>query len=366
MKIIYCIPSLHNSGGMERVLTLKVNYLVKKINYDITILTYTSNENIFFNLDKKVKVVNISNSYMKLYFDIFNFIKDNKPNYFISLGGKDRFILPFIKDKNIKTILEWHFSYTTPIRIIESKKGNIFSKKKALMKMFFNTIIPKYCDAFVVLTEKDKKLWEKSDINNISVIPNPCTFEDQNERKKHLFKDNEILNFINIGRLDYQKGLFDLVEIFYRLKDISSKWKLNIYGDGPLKKLLLEKINSLGLSKNISIHKPTRNIYDIYRASDCFVMSSYYEGLPMVLIESLYFSLPIISFDCDCGPSDIVHNNINGYLIKRRSIEDYSNSIRYLIDNRNKLKEFSNNSKELSNKYFIDNIMSLWINLLKK
>lgn len=366
MKIIYCIPSLHNSGGMERVLTLKINYLLEKKDYDITILTYTNNEKIFFALNKNVKIVNINSGNIILtYFKMLSFIKKSNPNYFISLGGKDRFLLPLIKDSHIKKILEWHFSYTTPIRIIESKNSGILSQKKALIKMFLNSIISKYSDIFVVLTKKDKDLWAAAGVKNIEVISNPCSFKNKNECKRGLSKNDGKLKFINVGRLDYQKGLFDLIEIFYKLKDISFSWELNIYGDGSLYNLLMERINYLGLSKNIKIHKPIKDISDKYEDSDCFVMTSYYEGLPMVLIESLYFGLPIVSFDCDCGPSDIIKNDINGYLIKERSIENYSNSIRYLINNRAKLSELSYNSKILSDDYCIDRIMPYWINLLK-
>lgn len=95
-------------------------------------------------------------------------------------------------------------------------------------------------------------------------------------------------------------------------------------------------------------------------------MTSRYEGLPMVLLEAKANKLPIVSFDIDSGPSDIIRNNLDGYLIEPFDVEEMANKVNFLIESPEKRKIFSANSDVNLEKFSKKNIMNKWLNLINK
>ena len=362
MKIIYCIHSLSNSGGMERVLTIKANWLVNN-GYDVSIYTYEKNADCFFNLDDRVKVINFyqGDSFIlraRTLFSLLLSVNSYSPNYFISMGGKDRYF-NFLVEKKIIKILEWHFSYTTPIKHVEAYNLGSISKVMAYARMFFNKKICLMYNKTIVLTEKDKKYWNYAGCNNVEVIQNPITDND-NDNDNDKKSIGSSFRFISVGRLDHQKNFHELIEIFNEIYKKNRNIILDIYGDGELKTDLIRLIHKKELSNVVFLHGNVKDIREKYDSADCYLMTSVYEGLPMVLLEALSASLPIIAYDCDCGPSDLIVDDYNGYLIYNRERERFINKALLLSLNTEMVSRFSSASKELSYKFDFDNIMNKW------
>lgn len=95
-------------------------------------------------------------------------------------------------------------------------------------------------------------------------------------------------------------------------------------------------------------------------------MTSRYEGLPMVLLEAKANKLPIISFDIDSGPSDIIRNNLDGYLIEPFDVEEMADKVNFLIESPEKRMIFSANSDVNLDKFSKKNILNKWLNLINK
>lgn len=123
--------------------------------------------------------------------------------------------------------------------------------------------------------------------------------------------------FISVGRLEYQKGQDLLIEIFKKFKDKTNTfdWKLFLVGDGSQRKKLEAKINYLNLTEDIILTGATTDVKKYYDMSDIFLMTSRWEGMPLVIDEALFFKLPIIAFDCETGPREMINHGINGFLI---------------------------------------------------
>ena len=117
------------------------------------------------------------------------------------------------------------------------------------------------------------------------------------------------------------------------------------------------------LDQVITLKGITRNVQQELLASDFYVMSSRYEGLPMVLLESIANGLPIVSFDCPTGPAEIVENNDCGVLALNGNINDLSEKIIYMIESVDIRKEMSAVAIEKSKKYSIELIMGQWVDL---
>lgn len=180
------------------------------------------------------------------------------------------------------------------------------------------------------------------------------------------FSKCENKKIISVGRLDSQKGYDILIDVWNIISKKYPDWVLEIYGDGPEKENLQNKINKLGLEKSFLLKGAVKDIQDKYLESSIYVMSSRYEGMPMVLLETMACGLPVISFDCPCGPKDIIKNNENGFIVKFGNIEQMAEKIEELIIDEEKRKLFGKNARKNIQRYSQDKIMNQWKELFEE
>ena len=172
------------------------------------------------------------------------------------------------------------------------------------------------------------------------------------------------LSFDNVNE-DDEKNYIHSIKAWERIYKKVPDWRLDIYGDGEQKDLLHDYIKSNKIL-NIHIHDSTPNIADIYSKANFFLMSSKNEGLPMVLIESQSFGLPIISYDCPHGPRNIIENGVNGFLVENQNIEKLSEAMFILISNKKLQEKMSENSLINAKKYEPKEIINTWVNKVFK
>lgn len=369
MKIVYCILGTFNSGGMERVLANKANYLAK-LGHEITIITTDQqNRKPYFNLDESIKQIDLGINYtgnnnsglFKKLVDypkkqsehkklLKNLLFKIKPDITVSLFDHEVTLLPNIHDGS-KKIVEIHFSRFK--RMQYGRKGiwKIIDKIRSNNDL---KTVKKY-DKFVVLTEEDKSYW--GDLDNIAVIPNANSFkisEPSNLNSK---------NVIAVGRYDYQKRFEDLIDIWAIVHQEEPEWHLNIFGKGPEKDVLQKMIERLNLNDSVTLREPVRNIDEQYLNSSMIVMTSRYEGLPMALLEGQVAGLPLISYTCKCGPKDIISEGVNGFLLEEGDKSGFAKRVIELIRNENLRKEFGEKSFQLSNNFSEEKIMQKWLEL---
>lgn len=117
------------------------------------------------------------------------------------------------------------------------------------------------------------------------------------------------------GRLTRQKGFDLLIDAFTRVHETHPDWQLRIYGRGPLRGALSERIERHGLTGHVRLMGSTRRFEQALRAGSMFVLSSRYEGLPMTVLESMTQGVPVVAFDCHTGPADIITHGADGLLV---------------------------------------------------
>ncbi|MCO8061899.1 glycosyltransferase family 4 protein [Acinetobacter lwoffii] len=336
-KIFFIVSSLKNISGSERVACILANKLVEKLNYDVTILNRDANfGEVAYPLDSRVKVRKILGSQLSFYNSLVQEVKNNNPDTVVVHNmGKLSLLCSLIPKINKLVVLE-HVSFISRPKLIQ----------------FLSKVLYKKIHQVVTLTQRDKLTFDDFH-SNVTVIPNFSPFPIKINKE---FGHKQI---VSIGRLTDQKNYLHLLKawekIFYRLPE----WKLCIYGEGEHKVLLADyiKVNKL---PNVFLKGITSNVQDVYDSSDFFVMSSKYEGLPMVLIEAQSFGLPIVSYDCPNGPSDIIKDKVNGYLVEDQNIDQLADRILLLASSPLDLVKFSQNSLKNAENYQPEKILHLW------
>ena len=343
MKIIYCISSCHKTGGMERVLAIKANYLADKLGYEVHIVTTETNESgtTFMKFSDSVKIhcldVNFLDTEQLSLFNRFyqrrlknkealskmqELVNKLAPDIIISMFSHDVYYIYKLKDKS-KKIIEFHFSRMMAKMQIKLASGNSLKKIWYYLSDYFkNNLINKY-DRFIVLTQEDKKLWE--DITQAQVIPN-MLIKDNNQQS--LLNKKTILS---VGRLEEQKNYSDLIKAWSLIANKYPEWNIEIVGDGEQRPKLTDLVSELKLTESVCLSSFTNDVESKYLNSSIFVLCSLYEGFGMVILEAMSYGVPCISYDTQCGPSSIIQNGEDGLIVPLGNIKALSESMESLI-----------------------------------
>lgn len=363
---MYCLAGTFNSGGMERIVIGKANWLASH-GYDVSIVTTEQNgKQNFFQLSDSVRRIDLDITYSenntynpikKLFVrrkkmrrhlkELQKLVEYEKPDMIISTFGNEVAIIPKLKNVN-KKIAEIHFSRWYRLQL--NRKGIWRVIDKYLTHQDYR-ILHKY-DKFICLTHEDSKNWKN--LNNVVVIPN---FVDVNYGDKAKLLANRM---IAVGRLSYQKGYDRMIKAWKIVNTKHPDWTLVIFGDGELKSEIAMQIENYGLNGSIILNNPTENIKHEYLNSSALLLSSHYEGLPMVLLEAMSYGLPLISFDCQCGPGDVILDGVNGYLIKDGDIDGMAKKINKLIESYELRKVQGKESFKMAINYSPNIIMKKW------
>ena len=372
MKILYCIAGTRHSGGMERVLANKANWLVQH-GYEVMIVTTDQQgEPPFFALDKRISCYDLGIGYEEnngksflnklIQYPIKQFrhkkrlntlLQQLKPDITVSMMCNDVSFLPKMKDGS-KKILEIHFSKYK--RLQYGRKGiwriaDIYRSKQEEKQV-------RRFHRFVVLTDEDKGYW--GNLPNIEVIPNARTY---NPTTTAMLNTKRV---IAVGRYTHQKGFERLIEAWNLICRQHPDWHLDIIGDGEDRPQLQELIEHYNIGTQITLCPPTKNMDAVYREASIVAMSSRYEGLPMILLEAQAYGLPIVSFACKCGPADVVTDGVDGFLVPEGDVESLASKLTTVIEDDALRQQMGRAARIASERYAEDVVMKKWIELFER
>lgn len=372
MKIIYCTHSTCNPGGMERVLLNKVTYLSQLPGWKVAVVTTDQHQRPpFYPFPEKVRMTDLGINYSEdngkgAWKKITGYLRKRKehkrkltalllkekPDIVVSLYPSESSFIPDIKDGS-KKVLELH--YCKFFRLQYGRKGLLGWIDKLRTRQ--DEQIVRRFDKFVVLTNEDRGYW--GNLPNIEVIPNAAMHVSD------AYSDVMNKRVIAVGRLDYQKGFDRLVQAWQLVRHTGkfTDWKLDIFGQGEWREMLQQMIDKAELQDSVRLNRPTKQIREEYVKSDMLVMSSNYEGFPMVMIEAMACGLPVVSFDYKCGPKDIIQPGINGLLVPNGDIQALADAMMKVMEDEAYRKMLSLNARKVVDTYSEQAVMSQWIRL---
>jgi len=372
-KICYCTPALYSAGGVERVVSFKASYFAEVYHFDVTIIvTEGKGKDCFFPLSDKVKVINLNLGFEELWkasfikkvflyltkqFKYRRLLKSEliciRPDITISVLRREINFINSIPDGSHK-IGELHVN--------RSNYRNFTSRDNNLVKRFFarfwmNDLLKhlKKLDRMVVLTEDAKRDWPE--LSNVQLIPDPIPFiVDQ-------VSTLSSKRVVSIGRYAYEKGNDFLLRAWVKVEKQCLDWTLDIYGQGnqtPYRELMQE----LGIDESrCHLHGSITDVNNIYQGSSIFTLPSRFEGFGLVIIEAMAYGVPVVVFDCENGPRNIITNNQDGILVKPFDVDEYAEDLLRLIKDDQLRSQMGNRARESSKRYLIEDIAQKWKDL---
>lgn len=357
MKIAYLIEDFAVKGGAERIVAQKANHLSADYGHDVTIVSIYHDERppayplkgvniISLNVPFTVKNTNIIRKTLSRtrvlmqaatrFNKAMNTLQPDIIFFTLSLGA---LLLPLYRGK-AKRIYESHLArkftpYNTFFKLTELKS-----------------------DAIVCLTSGDAKEYKTA--RRIEVIPN---FID---KPKSCVKDYAVKRAVAVGRLEHQKGFDRLISCWKAAVKTHPGWRLDIYGEGPLRNELQRQIDSFRLQETIKLRGTCTDMAEKYTQYSLHLMSSRHEGLPMTLLEAQAAGLPSVTFDFEYGAADIVTDSVNGFLVPQNDTKTFTNRLVQIMDSEDLRAKFGTEAKETAKAFFTENIMWKWQKLIQE
>ncbi len=352
MKIAFIIATL-NSGGAERVLVTLANALCKE--HEISIIKFHQGDS-FYKLENEIELITLAQfrfdtlyhkiaSRFKKYFALRKALKESKADIFIS----------FLDTTNIACIFA-KFGLKTPL-IISEHSNEAYLKSK--IWRFLRRASYPFCDALSVLGSSDKAYYEKF-VKRVKLLLNPCHFSDEIPLNSSFEKENSVLF---IGRLDYNKNPVMFLKAIANLpKNLQANYEFIIAGDGELRQELEYKAKSLGIK--VKFLGRVENVRILYEKAKVLCLCSFVEGLPTVLIESLYFEVCRISSSYYNGAKDLIKDNYDGFLVGCDDEITLAKKLEFVLNDEKFRKEIATNAKKRCKDFDILHIKNEWLRLI--
>ncbi|HIF9523260.1 TPA: glycosyltransferase [Photobacterium damselae] len=343
--VAFFINDISNVGGTQKVVALLTRGFTKYSNVKIIIYSLEVKQwDCLSESFSNVEIISLASKYNVLGL-LYSIIKINILNHkykvdtIIGIGAYLSIFLPFFI--NVKKIASEHNSY--------SIVSNIMCK---LRKFSY-----KYIDYIVSLTEND--LDEYKRINDCSiVIPNPI---DKKGEKLNIER-TRFNSIVAVGTLTKRKGFERLLRMWLSIEN-RCDFSLDIYGDGEDLEKLKKQSKEYG-HKRVTFHGKVSNIEEYLSKAKIFVMTSYVEGFPMVLLEAMSSGLPCIAYDIKTGPKEIIINTENGYLINDDDEVEFINAVLRLTNDDLKIKKMSLAANKSIMRFETESVINKWLEII--
>ena len=353
-KVLILGGNFNNTGGTERVGSILANGL-SKADYQIVLASILCGDKPFFPLDEDIKVVSLFNTVGRtlyrtpdIIYKIRKLLKEEQIDTLIVVESMSvLFTLPATIGLPVNHICWEHFNFNNDL----GKYGRRLARQLAA----------RYCDSVITLTERDKEYWLKGTRHKsqIIAIANPCPFPVQEYTKE---QNTKIV--LAVGRLTHIKGFDTLLAAWAQVSELMPNWTLKIVGEGEDRAKLTDFIKINELTDSVELVGNTNDVSQYYKQAEIYCLSSRFEGFPMVLLETLAFGIPVVSFDCDTGPVEILENT-GSILVPKNNIDMLASSLVSLMTDSEKREKISLKSKEKAKIYQPEKIINQWIGLLE-
>ena len=344
------------TGGSERVMSELAGYFCEKTSFEVHMVLYGIRPEIFYEVPANLKIYKpetVFNNKLRFIYTINRLlylrqtVRKIKPDTLLSFGELwNSFVLMAL----------WGLHY--PVYI--SDRCNPAREFKPLNTLLRKILYPK-AKGVIAQTEKAKELYASQfRSQNISVIGNPIHFIQHKHSEQ---RENIVLS---VGRLIASKHHDKLIEVFSTIS--IPDWKLVIVGDDSLKQKnyvrLKELIHNLNMDGRVILAGKQSDIESFYIRSKIFAFTSSSEGFPNVIGEAMSAGVPVIAFDCIAGPSEMVDDGKNGFLVPLYDYDQFKTKLELLMNDNDLRSEFGMNAQDNIKRFSIQTIGEQYLSFI--
>ena len=324
MKLYFLIHSLSNGGAERNCVTLANCFVALGDEVEIIVLNL-NDADLRIELDDHIKIVDLNVNHARTsLIPLMRYVRAHKPDKVLVFSQQLAIVLLWVR-----FLLRHNFK-------IFSRNINTLSQAREYNTSFWHKYIVKklvkinyfHVDKIISQSNKMKKdLLDHYGIkpDKICVIYNPVNPSiESNGSKVPVIPLGKRTYFLFAGRLEPQKGLEYLIEAFAIANSRIPNLNLKIAGEGSERNKLLYLIKERGIQQHVQLLGYQENLIPLYQGAIATLLTSRYEGLPNVLIESIALGTPVIAFDCPSGPSEIIVEGENGYLVESFNINAFA------------------------------------------
>lgn len=324
MKIVFSVGMYDNKSGIVKVVKNIAKALGRIDTYHISILCTGIDAKCSETVLDGVDIINMDiekyghrKKYLHYTKAIKNTLEKLMPDIIV-VSGTEHVLFYSIGTSRMKS--------GAP-RLFVWEHRNFSAGPKFRLEWFGKRYALRHWNGVICITKKDAIQYVDyvGSATKIHQIYNLTDFSEV--RKQYNFKSKKI---ISCGYLAHIKGFDLLVKVAKQVFEKHSDWVWDIYGEGTDRQKLQKLIEDYSLQNHVFLKGYASNINELYGKYSFFVLTSRAEGMGMVLIEAQKSGLPTVSFDIKCGPSDVISDGVNGYLIEPFNIGDMSEKINWL------------------------------------
>lgn len=352
--ICFFSGDISRSGGTERVASMVANGLCRQGNFQILILSLVQNKPPFFEIDKEIpcyalekKWIQPGLGYLKLIPKLRRFFKEHKVDVIVDIDMVlDVLSIPASRRLSVKVVSWEHFNY--------------FEEQKILYRKLILKYSVKRSDYVVTLTRRDMENYVSclGRTKRIAPIHNPMATLPVGEPEKEKW-------IVTTGSICMGKGMDYLAKIAAAVLRKHKDWKWMVLGEGDMRPRLEDWVRKAHLESQLVFTGNVKNVFYYLQKAQIFVLTSRHEGLPMCLLEAKACRLPCVSFDIMTGPSEIIRDKVNGFLVAPFDWRAMAERINDLIENEDLRTRFSRQTVLDMEKFQMESILKKWSHLLK-
>lgn len=358
MKIVFFVGSLR-AGGAERVAVNLANAWSSAGHEISLVTTFVAETSSFYEVSSQVDLLHLTQMLegpsVPLLQPVAKAIAVRK----IVRNLKPDVVVSFLSNVNVLSILACAFTDTPSIiseRLHPGSSGNRYLE-------FACSIAYKFSSLLVVQTSRaaSDALRLYRGLERVVAIPNPLPQGIERYTRSKRAHGDVGNRMIAIGRLAQQKRMSDLIAAFSSCAANNPEWRLDIFGEGPLRDQLQAQIEELGMASRIAIRGITADPWSELETSDVFVLASEFEGFPNALLEALRIGLPTIVTDCPSGPRELTDDGRVGLLVPVGDVAALTSAMQTLMSDRVLRQKLGDAGSEyVSDRYCLDAVLAQW------
>jgi glycosyltransferase involved in cell wall biosynthesis len=358
MKIVILVGTME-SGGAERVATILSGAWAARSDSVTLVATYSEHRGCFYRLSDKVRLIYLADQTSRNPLKRFGYPAKLVALRRLFVEAQPDVIVSFLFHVNISTILA---SRGLRIPVIACEHNDPGADgRSSLFKLLCRLLYPQ-ASALTFLSESMAAAFPRereSGTPCVAVVPNPVPDELFGIARPPRSGGRKRL--ISVGRLHPQKQYRLLIEVFAKVADEFEDWDLWIWGEGPERSMLTDRIAELNLAGRVFLPGTTEAVWNEMAAADAFVLASRYEGMPMALMESMALGVPAVAFDCPSGPRELMRDGQDGLLIPPGDARALAAALRRLLSDGALRKELgSKGARSIRERYSVAAILAVW------